>query len=173
MQLESAFDDRILGASKGPMTLDRSNLIRHASALMASQSRRELVLFGRDLDPQLYDSQPFLDGVRRLALHRPSICVRILLFDTRKATGAGHRLIELSRKLTSRIAIQRVCEDDRERLDAFLIADERGYIRRRLADTMEAVADFDNPQESRLLRMDFEQMWERSSPDTEMRRLFL
>ncbi|EXJ16082.1 GCN5-related N-acetyltransferase [Imhoffiella purpurea] len=131
------------------------------------------MIFGRTLDPEIYDRGEFLDGVRRLALNRASICVRILLFDTREATRAGHRLIEMSRHLTSRIAIQCVSEDDRDRLDAFLVIDERGYVRRRLADTMEATADFDNPHESRLLRTDFEQMWDRSSPDAEMRRLYL
>ncbi|NEV62671.1 hypothetical protein [Thiorhodococcus minor] len=166
-------EDLQLGVSKGPIALDRIAAIRDFSTLMASQARRELLIFGRTLESRLYDQQPFIEAVRRLALARPALSTRILLFDPREAAESGHRLVDLARHLTSRIAIRRVDDDDRDRLDAFLVADERGYVRRRLADTMEAVADFSNPLEARQLRVAFNELWERGTPDAELRRLFI
>ncbi|MBK1721941.1 hypothetical protein [Thiocystis violacea] len=162
-----------LGVSHEPLELDRMAAIRDISGNMARQARRELLLFGRTIESNLYDQQPFLDAVRRLALSRPTLSVRILVFDPRDAAASGHRLVELARHLTSRIGIRSVDENDRDRLDAFLIADERGIVHRRFADTMAAIADFNNPLEARKLRTDFNQIWERGTPDTELRRLYL
>ncbi|NEX18989.1 hypothetical protein G3480_01435 [Thiorhodococcus mannitoliphagus] len=162
-----------LGTSRGSIELDRIAAIRDISALLASQARRELLVFGRTLESNIYDQEAFLDAVRQLALARPVLSVRILVFDPRDAATSGHRLVELARRLTSRIAIRRVDDDDRERLDAFLIADERGFIRRRLAETMEAVADFNAPLEARRLRSEFNLLWERGATDPELRRLSL
>jgi hypothetical protein len=155
------------------LTLTRSQDIAEISADMATRARRELLIYGPTLDPVLYDQEPFLEAVRRLALARPGFCVRVMLFDPRAASQGGHRLIELARRLTSRIAIQRVADEDRDRLDAFLIVDERRYVQRRLADRMEAAADYDDPPAARRLRQEFERLWERSSVDTELRQLFI
>lgn len=163
----------ILDTTTGSLKLDSRTLIRDTSAELASRARRELLLLSRRLDPELYDHRPFLDAVERLALARPNLAVRILVFDPRGASQSGHRLVELTRRLTSRIAIRRVGEDDQDRLDAFLIGDERDSLRRQAADAWEAVADFDNPLAARRLRTDFESLWERSDADPEFRRLLI
>lgn len=163
----------LLGVSKGDIRLDSTQAIGDISAEMARQTRRELLLFERQLDARVYDQQPFLDAIRRLALRRPDLSVRILIFDPRESAGCAHRLVDLARHLTSRIAIRCVDEQDRDRLDAFLIADERGYVHRRLADTLDTIANFHDPLAARRLRNAFDQIWERSSTDTELRRLFI
>jgi hypothetical protein len=166
-------EEPILGATFAPLALDSGTLIREASEQMASQARRELLLFGHTLDPDLYNRRAFVSAVKRLALSRPHLPVRILTFDPQRSGRHGHRLIEMARQLTSRIAIRRVTLEDQERLDAFLIADERGYIRRRLADTMNAICDFNAPGEARRLKAEFEQIWTRADADPELRRLFI
>ncbi len=163
----------LLGVSKGDIRLERGRAIRDISAEMAQQAGRELLLFERTLNASLYDHQPFLDAIRSLALRRPDLSVRVLIFDPRESAESAHRLVDLARHLTSRIAIRCVGEEDRDRLDAFLVVDERGYVHRRLADTMDAIADFHNPLEARQLRNAFNQIWERSSTDGELRRLFI
>ncbi|MTW21602.1 hypothetical protein [Allochromatium palmeri] len=155
------------------LTLTGSQDIAGISADMAARARRELLIYGPTLDPVLYDQAPFLEAIRRLALERPGLCVRVMVFDPRAASQSGHRLIELARRLTSRIAIQRVADEDRDRLDAFLVVDERRYVRRRLADRLEAIADYDDPPAARRLVQEFERLWERSSVDAELRQLFI
>lgn len=163
----------MLGTDAGRRTLAHGPEIAAISADMAAQARRELLIYGPTLDPALYDQASFLEAVRRLALARPGVCVRVLLFDPRAATQSGHRLIELARRLTSRIAIRRVADEDQERLDAFLIVDETGYVHRRLAERLEAIADYADPPAARRLRQDFERLWERGSVDSELRQLFI
>ncbi len=132
-----------------------------------------MLIFSRDLEPELYDCQPFLAAVCRLALAAPQWPVRVLVFEPRLPVGAGHRLIGLARRLPSRIAIRRVAEDYRERTDAFLIADARSHCRRPMADRYEALLSIQNPADARRLRTDFQRIWDQSDEDVETRRLYL
>ncbi|WP_295394288.1 hypothetical protein [uncultured Thiodictyon sp.] len=147
--------------------------IRAAGVELAAGARHELLIFSPDLEPDLYDRQDFLAAVRQLALARPWHPVRILVGEPQRAVNGGHRLIELSRRLSSRIAIRRVAEDFRDRADAFLIADGNGYCLRRRAERPEAVLECQAPGPARRLRAEFEQIWEHSDEDTELRRLYL
>jgi hypothetical protein len=164
---------RTLGVDTGRLRLTCRQEIAEISAHMADQARRELLIHDPRLDPSLYDQMAFLQAVKRLALARPGLCVRALLSDSRSATQSGHRLIELARRLTSRIAIQRVADEDQDGFDALLIVDATGYVHRRLANGLEAIADYDDSPTARRWRLEFEERWERSSVDTEMRQLFI
>ena len=170
---ETEHPSRTPDVDAGRLTLRRRQEIAEISASLVARARREVLIQEPRLDPSLYDREPFLEAVRRLALDRPGLCVRVLLFDAHAANQRNHRLIELARRLTSRIAIQRVADEDQERFDAFLIVDEAGYVHRRLADEMDAVADYDDPPTARRLRQGFERLWERSSADVELCRLFI
>lgn len=172
-ELDVDVPDEAEDRPKGPVTLLGRLPIRELSQRLAEQARREILIFSGDLDPDYYDQAPFVEALRRLCLAGPRQCVRILLGDPRAVALKGHHLIGLARQLTSRIAIRHLADDFKDRPDAFLIADGQGYCVRRLADIAEAVADLNGPREGRLLRAEFEQMWERSDVDNELRRLFL
>lgn len=162
-----------LGITSDPILLERSRSIRALSTEMAEQARRELLILGPTLDPAIYDQPAFLAAVKRLALGRSEPSVRVLVCDSRAANQDGQRLIDLARHLTSRITIRGVAEEERDRRDAFLVADARGFIHRPFADAMEGTADFNAPLEARRLRTEFERIWERSHEDSELRRLFI
>lgn len=170
---EEATEEEASDQPKGAVKVLGRTPIRELSQRLAEKARRELLILASDLDPDYYDRAPFVEAVRRLALGSPHQPVRVLLREPRAVALKGHRLIALARQLSSRIAIRRLGEDFRDRQDAFLIADGRGYCLRRLAGAAEAVADLDGPRQARLLRAEFEQMWERGDVDGELRRLFL
>lgn len=158
---------------QGPRQLVDQPSIRDAGVRLAAAARREILIFTHDLDAPLYDQAPFLGEVRRLALAQPHRPVRVLVFEPRRAVSDGHRLVELGRKLGSRIGMRRTAEEFRHRSDAFLVVDATGYCLRRLADRHEAQVDLAAPGPAARLRAEFEQMWELSSEDTELRRLTL
>jgi len=157
----------------GPLLLADRSSIRAAGVQLADLARRELLIVSRDLDPDLYDQRPFLDAVRRLALATPRTPVRVLVTEPRLPVIGGHRLIELTRRLGSRISIRRVADDFRDRVDSFLVTDARGYCLHRVADRQRARMELDAPREARRLRTTFEQIWEQSDGDSELRQLYL
>ncbi len=171
--LELPATQRVLGRDPGPLVLEGRAAIRAAGLSLAEQACRELWLLTRDLDPALYDDLGFIAAVRRLALHRRDLPVRILVFDALPVVRNGHRLLPLIQQLSSRIAVRCVGEAHRERIDAFLVADGMGFVLRRQADIYRATADFQAPPEARRLRADFLALWEQAEPCPELQRLYL
>jgi hypothetical protein len=141
---------------------------------MAGQATRELAIFSRDLDASLYDSQDFLEPLRQLALQGgPRVPVRVLLFDPEPAVRSGHRLVELARQHTSHVQIRGVPAEFSRHTEAYLLADDSGYILRRLADVFEGNADYNAPATVRRLREQFDHIWERGEALPELRHLHL
>ena len=115
---------------------------------------------------------PFLSAVQQLAVSHHGR-IRILVKDSSYAVKYGHRLIPLSQRLTSFIEIRKVAEDYKDYNEAFLIADEVGYVHRRHADRFEGVARFKAAMEARELLTFFNEVWRNSAPDPDMQRTYL
>ena len=164
---------RILGSAHELLALGGVEPIREVSADLVRQARRELRIFTRDLDARIYDQQDFLDAVKGLALNSSQSRIRILLQDDQPAVKNGHRLIEIARRLTSSIAIRIPIAEYRHHAASFLVADSSGYVYRELSTVYEATADYHGPLEAQPLIAFFDEVWERSLPDPELRRLYL
>jgi hypothetical protein len=112
-------------------------------------------------------------AVRCLALRRHQLPVRVLLLDPAEAIHGGHRLFLLLQHLSSRCEVRGISEDLPARVDAFLVVDGQGYVRRPLADDWSATADFHAPPEARRLEAEFQALWDRAESHPGLRRLYL
>ena len=166
-----SFDEFTIGDDSGPIRLAGREENAAAAARLAGEARRSLHLFTRDLDPALYDRPGFLDPVRRLATTGRRARFEILVLDSRRALLDGHRLIELGRRLSSCIEMRKLHPDYGDRLETFLIADERALLYRRQSDLFEGKVEFNAPAEAAQLIKLFNEAWARSGPDPELRRL--
>ncbi len=146
---------------------------RYAIELMVRQARATLDIISRDLDPTLYDQGTFLDLLSKFCLRNRQARVRLLVQDPSTPVKRGHRLIELGRKLSSYIEFRQPHQDYQRYNEAFIVADQCGLIQRPLADRFEGTANFYDPvRASRKLDF-FTEVWERSQPHSELRRLYL
>jgi len=174
LSLTLDIETRLLGQTNGLLRLDEPRMLQRAVAVMAAQARRELRLLTPDLEPILYDQARFLDNVTRLAVDRRGrLPVRILLIDAEPALHRGHRLIELSRKLSSAIQIQAVPAELAEQCDHYLLADDSGYCLRRYSAPDAALVDFNASAPVRRMQRDFEQLWAQGEVHSALRRLHL
>src|SRR5262249_44319248 len=145
-----------------------------AIAARPADPRHEIAIYTRDLDPALLDVPAILDAIKRIALSGRRARVRILVQEPRKPLADGHRLIALAQRLPSLIEL-RTPQDEQDRLyaSAFLINDRRGYLFRTLASRSEGEGSTYAPGRHAQLREYFKQVWERSAPSEELRRLAL
>jgi predicted GNAT family N-acyltransferase len=152
---------------------DRDQAVAAIADLLADAAH-ELAIYSRDLDPGLLDVPPILDAIKRIALSGRRARVRILVQEPRKPLAGGHRLIALAQRLPSLIEF-RTPEDehDRQYASAFLINDRRGYLFRTLATRNEGEGSTYAPGRHAQLREYFDQVWERSAPSEELRKLAL
>lgn len=144
---------------------------RDAALEIAQLARRQLSIFTRDLEPQVYDTPEFIEAVKNLALSGSRARIRILLLEANRAAKEGHRLVELSRRLSSFIEIRRPHRDYLDMAEAFMIADEQGLVYRKLSSRWEGIVDPHDPMQARDKLKLFDEIWQRSHAEAETRQL--
>lgn len=167
------FTELRLGVSAVEIELQTRDDCRHACELMVQQCLAGLDIFSRHLDAGLYDQTPFLQALGALCLGNRKARIRVLVQDPMSAVKRGHRLIELSRRLSSSIEIRQPHPDYRHHNEAFLVADDCGLIYRPLSDRYEGTANFYDPVQAERKADFFTEVWDRSETHPELRRLHI
>jgi hypothetical protein len=164
---------RILGEDAEPLILKSWQDGAAAALALVSQAKRSIHILSYDLDPQLYDNEPFVAALKEFCLRSGYAEARLLLRDATYAIKHGHRVIGLSRRLTSCIQIRKPLAETREVEGSFLVADGLAVLSRKLAADPAGTVDFRTLGEARRLLELFADLWERSAPDPELRRLHI
>ncbi len=164
---------QVLGETRGHIDLKGREDNKQAAIHMVAQGQRSLNLFTPNLDPRIFNNTDFIEAVKKLAINNPQSKVNILILDSSEIVAHGHRIVELARRVSSHIFIHRADEDDTKPCDTFMVVDGVGIIRRAHNDRFEGLAEFNNPAEARLLLKIFNDAWERSQPEPELRCLHL
>ncbi|MEL7448235.1 MAG: hypothetical protein AAFN78_03450 [Pseudomonadota bacterium] len=140
---------------------------------IAACARRTLDIFSPTLDPALYEGMEFLSQVKRLVLGQSYARVRVLLQDPGPAIQRGHRLVEMSRHLSSFIEIRTASADYEARGEDFMVADSSAFVYRARSSQWHGVCDTDSKPIARRHLELFTQVWEHSLTEQDFRRLHL
>jgi len=165
--------DLILGDTDQELSIDTREENQAAALSLVSQTRRNLVIISRDLDPLIYSNQAFIDALSALARRSRHTQIQILIGSSMAIVHDGHRLIPLSQRLSSSIHIRKIHRDFSRFNEAFLIADRTGVLHRPKADLYEGKVSFKNPLKARELLDTFNTIWDISAQDPELRRVSL
>jgi len=168
-----ALDEMRLGATSLEFETESQTDARAVAQALAAQAQRTLLLHTENLEPAIYDDSAFLGSLSRLARAHAQSRIWILVQDARTAVLHGHRLIEIARRLSSSIQLRRPAPQYRNFHESFLLADGCGYLHRPIAARFEGTANFHDPGKVADLEKYFMEVWERSEPDEEIRRLYL
>lgn len=145
---------------------------RAAMLAVIATARRELCIFTRDLDPNLFDDAGILAAIRQVAIAGPHVRVRILLQEPLRARSDGHRLAALAQRLASIFAFRTPLEEiDRQYAGSFLTTDHGAWFERPLASRYDGEGSTHAPGRRAQLQETFNAIWERSEECAEMRRL--
>ena len=123
--------ERILGTTNELLELTRSEEVREHSLALGQQARHSVDIVSRHLDPMLYHNAAFADALRAMILDTRRAQVRLLVLDPAPLASQGHRLLELARHLTSFITMRTPAPEHKEFNEAWLVADNTGYLHRR------------------------------------------
>ncbi len=144
----------------------------HALALM-QQAQRTLYLYTPDLEPWLYHHSSIQEACTQLLLGNPRNRLMILVRDSTRAVKEGHRLLNLSRRLSSYCQIRRINPDYPSEEHAFLLADDCGLLLRPEPGDYAGYVYYNNPGRTRQLLEQFEQTWNTSLLDSNLRSFLL
>jgi len=143
-----------------------------ATIAVATQARRHLRIYSRELDPGLLDNTAVLGALRRFSTGNSGGEIRILLQDAATPQHALAPLLTLAQRLPSVFAFREIREPvDKAYASAFLANDAGGYYFRTLGHRFDGEADLDGAGRARQLREEFSRFWERARPCTEFRAL--
>ncbi|SDR88566.1 DUF7931 domain-containing protein [Pseudomonas oryzae] len=144
----------------------------HALALLR-QARHSLCLYTPDLEPWLYDQRAIVETCGQFLRSHPRNRLRILLRDSRRAVGDGHGLLRLARLLTSNCQIRKANPDYPNDEAAFLLVDDCGLLLRPAPPLLSGQAHYRNPVRVRALQRQFDQAWDASLSDPDLRSFLL
>jgi hypothetical protein len=141
--------------------------------IMSQQSRRNILVFSHDLDHRIYDTEAMYAAFKVLAIASRQSYIQFLLQESKPVTSKGHRLLELSRHLSSHVSIRITAKEHRNLLQTFVIVDERGFMIQENPSRYDAKCNFYAPLHARDLKEKFVNMWEHGEEDSSLRRLGL
>lgn len=173
MSVENLVSLLVVGESTGTLLLETADDFRAAINRMTEQAVRTVKIFSQELDHDLYDQVEFLKIASLICRQRKGCTISILLKNPDKCARLGHRVVELQKRVPSSIEIRGVPEEYEQMNDEFLIVDDIGMIKRFALGYMRGHCEFravpDAVKNARL----FNEIWERSEPCQELRRLSL
>lgn len=144
----------------------------HALALL-QQSRSSLCLYTPDLEPWLYNHSSVQDACTRFLLASPKNRLRILVRDVSRPVKQGHRLLNLAQRISSNLHIRRLNPDHPSEEVAYLLADARGLLLRSHPEDFAGYALYNDPGRARLQQTLFDQAWDISLLDPDLRSFLL
>lgn len=161
----------VLGEDSGYHFIQAEPLAYQLHAwLLASQSRRQLRLYSPNLDHTIFNHPALQDAFSALARAGRQSRIRIILRDPRPAIARSHRLVELARRLSSTIEIRRAPPREEDGPDnSYLLADDRGLLWLPEKTEQRGYAHYNYPARVRELGNAYEQLWEQSESEPELR----
>jgi len=141
---------------------------RHAVTLV-TQARRSLCLCSPDLEPWLYNRSDLQRACLDFLLAHPRNRLRILIADPSRIVQQGHLLLTLARRLTSSMQIRTLHPDYPTATQAFLLADEHSLMIRPEPGGFAGYVLYQSPARARALLREFDNAWDHSLSDPDLR----
>lgn len=146
---------------------------RTAVAALIESARRTVIILSARLDPGVFAAAPTLGAISRLARRSRSAHVRILVEDTKAIASNNHPLLQLTRRLPSKVAMRRFPNDTTPQRTCFVVVDEMAIWVQPDQDVYVGWWNLNDRVEARRLADQFAWLYERSSDDPELRLLSL
>lgn len=171
--LNDQLEAHTLGETNREIEFDDLSSLQDITLDLLQQSRRRVFIISRHLDPQLYDQQDVIDALSRLARSGRNAEINILVHDSMPAVRDGHKLINLHQRLNSYIHIRRIHSDYKDYNEALCLVDDVAFIHRSFADRFTGSANYKDPLQTKQYGILFNDIWQISEPDPQVRRLHI
>lgn len=134
---------------------------------------REVRIYSPLLDHNLFEDDAVVEALSAFARGGPPATLNVLIHSSSLVVSRGHRLLNLARRLASKIAIRLVPDELQDEHRCFVLADHQAFFL--LPDHQEYVG-FSNrydPVQATQLADRFDFLWQRAERDPELRALSL
>lgn len=134
----------------------------HATQVVES-SRREVLLLSKTLDPAIYNNEPFYQAVLDFARQDRNAQVKILVKDIQPVVEQGHRILNLARRLSSKVEIRKLLIKPEKDSITYLIGDRKCLLYMHEDQVYNGFVNYEAAQESKSLADEFSYLWDKHS----------
>lgn len=171
--LDLALEGFQLGESESFVRLDGLESFIRAQQVLVSQAKRELFIVTPDFEPERYNESEFADALSAFARRSRFSDVRILLGDPSVAVRWGHHVVKLGQRLTSKLKIRQLHEEDVRKQESWIVVDDIGLLRREGSDGFNGALFSRAIPHAQRARRQFMEMWDRSEEILDFRQLHI
>ncbi len=143
-----------------------------AVAALIRSARRTVLILSPTLDQAVFANRECLSAISELARRSRSARVRILVEDTKAIAEMAHPLLELARRLPSKVEMRRLADDAAPRR-SFVVVDQEAVWVQPDPDAYTGWSNLHDRVEARRLIEAFTTLHEHSTDDPELRLLSL
>lgn len=161
---------RLLGVDGGRI---KAHDRRGIALDLAQQSQRHLRVLSQALDPDLFDTDAFAAALSQLARRGRNSEIRLLVLDVKPIVQRGHVLLELQRRLSSKVRMRRADCAPTDIRENYLVADQRGVLCHPVREPEKAWVDYNNRPVAEDYCAQFDELWGRAIDDPQLRLLHL
>ena len=138
---------------------------------LVGQAGQRLWLYDNLLDHDLYDRYRLRELISAVARRHRLSEVRLLIHDDKPLVKRRHQLVELMRRLSSRMELRLVNADYPMEDQPFMLVDREGVLYRHHFNKPDGFAGFAASGRVKLMEESFQRMWDAARPSMELREL--
>jgi len=138
--------------------------LRVAAVDLVTRARREIEICSPALDPALYNRATLAEALGHFIARQARCRVRIVVEDTEHMLLSSVRLVELARRFSDMILIQRLGEPHHGLTEMFIVADSESCLYQQDITVIDATLDAHTPHLALPLARRFEDIWAASEP---------
>jgi len=160
-----------LGMIQDVITVDNSTDLRSHIVNMVSQANKTILISSRKMDARLTNHSDFISAIRSCVVNNPNFTLKILIYELEFFLSEHHQVLELSRRLSSKISIRIQNKDYQHHNHEYFLIDDHGVIFREQSNRYESTIEYNNKRRSLELTRQFNENWEHGVRDNSLYRL--
>lgn len=164
-----------LGETNAEINIDSAEENTNAAISLAKQSSRNINIFTQDLDSAIYDNDDFVNAISKLAISDSRSIIRVLIHDSMRAVKSEHKLLKLAQTMPDSVFIRNPTRLYQHIRCSYMVVDHLAYIYRDRPQhfNFDASVNFMSPRRAATLDDNFMEIWEKSTIDRNVRRLYM
>ena len=138
---------------------------------LCDSARRYIRILSPTLDRDVFDNAQLCDAISKLARRSRHSEIRILVNDSRPIVEHGHRLVTLAQRIPSLIHIQKLSDHPQMNDDTMVIRDSDGLLFKPAGSDHQGFYEPESKARVASYIERFDELWERSGTDINLRQM--
>ncbi len=143
----------------------------HQAKELAQRAQRQIRIFSPRLDPNIFDNDELRNHLFNFARQHPYAEIHILVHSPQLLVQNGHRLLQLSHRLPSRVQMRTLKPECKVSHTEFMLVDQAGILYKQSLNRYIGYAVHWSPLDATELANEFDTLWNASEIDPELRNL--